>query len=152
MWSRRKRNPKHQIDSETLTEGPRKIRFNLFHRPKAIIGQTKPVVDGGKGQRPFSKNQPKVNLFPQVSLTDLGGEDLNNVLEYMYSSDWKEASAYCAHASYINLGDCGRTAAVSRDDITKQFPDRFRKQSHKARHLDLPRSEVDLVKWYKSFV
>lgn len=72
------------------------------------------------------------------------------MVTYMYSSDWKEASAYCAQASCINLGEGYRMAAVAGSETTDTLSDRFRRRSGNVPYFDLPGSDVDLAKWYKS--
>ncbi|XP_058830178.1 uncharacterized protein LOC131689240 [Topomyia yanbarensis] len=153
MWSSRK--PK-QIDPETLAEVPRKIRFNLFHRPKEIVGKVgtkngtvteKVVVERTKDvKQSNSKNRPKVNLFPQISLNDLRDKELDNVVEYMYSSDWKEMSSYTASVSCMNLG---ASIPLNEKDITSQYTDHFKRKTQKTQAFDLPLYEVDLAKWYR---
>lgn len=78
MWPFRKRDaPKKYTDSETLTEGPGKVPFGLFHRPKEIVGPvrvTSSDICSAPKDRPCSsrrRNRPRVNLFPQISLTDV---------------------------------------------------------------------------------
>ncbi|XP_062551005.1 uncharacterized protein LOC134215957 [Armigeres subalbatus] len=152
------RKTKKPIDLETLVEVPTPLRFDLFHRPKDIVGsaienRTSIVPIANKGHPCSDSNRrPKVNLFPQISLTDVRDKDLDNVVNYMYSSDWKEAAAFCAQASCIDLRDCDRARAAQRNDVTDTFPDRFRKRSLKKAYFDLPRAEVNLAKWYKSVV
>ncbi|KXJ68644.1 uncharacterized protein LOC134291125 [Aedes albopictus] len=161
MWStfRKHDNSKKRVDLETLAEVPGRLPFNLFHRPKEIIGPAKENRSNSSGKISSAgnnrscRNRPKVNLFPQISLTDLSDKDLNQVVDYMYSSDWKEASAYCARASCTNLGEMHQTITmIDGTDIKDTLSDRFRRRSDKVPYFDLPSSDVDLQKWYKSVV
>ncbi|XP_055616002.1 uncharacterized protein LOC129762049 [Toxorhynchites rutilus septentrionalis] len=150
MWPQKKSK---YVNLETLTEAPRRIRFNLFHRPKDIVSDIDATRrtdisqfnDSDTRKRSCLKNRPTVNLFPQISLNDLRDKELKNILDYMYSSDWKEASTFTATASCANLT---QIQELRKEDITVQFPERFRKKSSMHQRIDLPVSDIDLQKWY----
>ncbi|XP_055546405.1 uncharacterized protein LOC129730839 [Wyeomyia smithii] len=143
------------FDSETLSIMPRKIRFNLFHRPKEIVGSHTKNRNADGAQmlkmhktvpKSCSEIRPKVNLFPQISLHDLTKKDQDNVIEYMYSSDWKEASRFTSSVSYTSL-----TPKPALDKVDTKFPffDRYKRKKQTGQYFDLPVYEVDLSKWYK---
>uniref|UniRef100_A0A1Q3G006 Uncharacterized protein n=1 Tax=Culex tarsalis TaxID=7177 RepID=A0A1Q3G006_CULTA len=151
MWPSRRFRPLPPqpvlVDSETLAKSPHKIRFNLFHRrSKDIVCPAKKPASDGKDDRCREENRPKVNLFPQISLNDVRGKELENVLDFTYGSDWKEASTFTATVSWMNLG---QIPEVRDADATKQYSERFRRQTGKVEPFDLPTSEVNLSKWYR---
>lgn len=147
MWPPRRFRPAPSppvvVDTETLTPSPHKIRFNLFHRAKKdLVGAKKPA-SGGES----SCVRPKVNLFPQISLNDVRGKELDNVLDFTYGSDWKEAAGFTASVSWMNLGKV--PGEVRDEDATKQYTERYRRQTGKVESFELPRSEVNLARWYR---
>ncbi|XP_055585610.1 uncharacterized protein LOC129738426 [Uranotaenia lowii] len=162
MWPGRKKFKAHDADftghPETLEKVPHRTRFDLFHRTKEILGLKRPVAEEKHVRKETPKQtaaekcragRPKVNLFPQISLNDVREKDLNSIVEYMYSSDWKEAALFTRTVSCRNIGK--EREGLKQEDVVRDFPNRFRNKSQKIEPFDLPVSDVNLSHWYKTF-